>query len=72
MMKKSEQQGIVRDDRGQDQPKDKARAQAVHKVNPSDKDSVTREATRDPRLNDRSKTPGSGTVPDDEGGGTTG
>jgi hypothetical protein len=63
-------QGIVRDNRGEEQPVDKQRAQTAHKTD--SKHSVTKEATRDPKLSDASKTPGSGTEPDDNGGGTTG
>jgi hypothetical protein len=55
-------QGIVKDQRGEEQPRDKQRAQTVHKTNP--KGSPSREATRDPKLNDDSKTPGSGAMPD--------
>jgi hypothetical protein len=58
-------QGIVKDQRGQEQPADKDRAQTVHKSEP--KKSVSREATRDPKLNDAEKTPGSGMTPDDRG-----
>jgi hypothetical protein len=58
-------QGIVKDRRGQEQPADKDRAQTVHKSEP--KKSVSREATRDPKLNDAEKTPGSGMTPDDRG-----
>ena len=54
--------GIVKDKRAEEQPRDKARAQSVHKSDP--KGSPTREATRDPKLNDESKTPGSGAMPD--------
>ncbi|AMA56774.1 MULTISPECIES: hypothetical protein [unclassified Bradyrhizobium] len=54
--------GIVKDKRGEEQPRDKQRAQSVHKSDP--KGSPTREATRDPKLNDESKTPGSGAMPD--------
>ena len=43
-------QGIVKDQKGQEQPADKKRAQTVHKTNP--KRSVSREATRDPKLTD--------------------
>lgn len=39
-------QGIVKNAKAEDQPKDKERAQTVHRTNP-DK-SVSREATRDP------------------------
>lgn len=63
-------QGIVKDQKGQEQPADKARAQTVHKTDP--KKSVSREATRDPKLTDADKTPGAGTVPDGKGDGTTG
>jgi len=75
-------QGIVKDQKGQEQPADKKRAQTVHKTNPKHsvsreatrdpKHSVSREATRDPKLSDASKTPGSGAVPDDKGDGTAG
>lgn len=63
-------QGIVRDERGQEQPADKQRAQTAAKTN--SKGSVSREATRDPKLTDADKTPGSGAVPEDEGDGTAG
>jgi len=63
-------QGIVRDKRGEEQPADKKRAQAVHKTEP--KHSVSKEATRDPKLSDASKTPGSGMAPDDDGDAPTG
>ena len=63
-------QGIVKDKKGQEQPADKERAQTAHKT---DRDgSVSREATRDPKLSDASKTPGAGTVPDDKGDGNAG
>ena len=62
--------GIVKDKRAEDQPRDKQRAQTVHKADP--KGSPSREATRDPRLNDKSKTPGSGLMPDDSGDAPTG
>ena len=58
-------QGIIRDEKGQEQPADKDRTQTAHKTDP--KQSVSREATRDPKLNDTEKTPGSGMVPDDKG-----
>ncbi|WP_027516516.1 hypothetical protein [Bradyrhizobium sp. WSM1417] len=58
-------QGIIRDQRGEQQPRDKQRAQTVHKSEPTG--SPSREATRDPKLNDNSKTPGSGMAPDDSG-----
>lgn len=63
-------QGIVRDQRAEDQPRDKQRAQTVHKS--GSKGSSSKEATRDPELNDAEKTPGSGMVPDDSGGAPTG
>jgi len=62
--------GIARDHQAQDQPADKARAQAVHKSDP--KKSVSRDATRAPKLDDAKKTPGSGMVPDDHGSAPTG
>jgi hypothetical protein len=51
-------QGVVKDEKGQEQPADKQRAQTVHRTDP--KRSVSREATRDPKLRDGSKTPRSG------------
>jgi hypothetical protein len=63
-------QGIVRNQRGEEQPRDKDRAQTAHGTDP--KKSVSREATRDPRLNDAEKTPGSGMTPDDKGGAPSG
>jgi hypothetical protein len=62
--------GIARDHQGQEQPMDKERAQKVHKSDP--KKSNSREATRDPKLNDAEKTPGSGMTPDDHGDAPTG
>jgi hypothetical protein len=62
--------GIVRDKRAEDQPRDKQRAQTVHKAD--QKGSPSREATRDPKLNDNGKTPGSGVMPDDSGDAPTG
>jgi hypothetical protein len=62
--------GIVKDRQGQDQPADKERAQKAHKGDPGK--SVSPEATRDPKLNDPEKTPGSGMTPDDHGGAPTG
>ncbi|MBB4260445.1 MULTISPECIES: hypothetical protein [unclassified Bradyrhizobium] len=62
--------GIVKDKRAEEQPRDKERAQSVHKADPQkagSKGSPSREATRDPKLNDNSKTPGSGMTPDDSG-----
>lgn len=55
-------QGIVKDKRAEDQPRDKERAQSVHMTD--EKGSPSREATRDPKLSDNSKTPGSGAMPD--------
>jgi hypothetical protein len=62
--------GVTRDKQGQEQPTDKARAQTAHETHP-DK-SATREATRDPKLNEAEKTPGSGMAPDDDGDAPTG
>jgi hypothetical protein len=66
--------GIVRDKRAEDQPRDKQRAQSVHKTDPKtdQKGSPSREATREPKLNDNSKTPGSGMTPDDSGAAPSG
>jgi len=63
-------QGIVRDNKGEEEPADKQRAQTAHKTDSSH--SVSREATRDPKLTDAGKTPGSGMEPDDDGGAPTG
>jgi hypothetical protein len=63
-------QGIVRDEKGQEQPTDKHRAQTVLRTD--SRKSVSPEATRDPKLSDAEKTPGSGTMPDDRGGAPTG
>lgn len=68
-------QGIVKDTRGEEQPSDKQRAQTVHKTDPHKTDpkgSPSREATRDPKLNDNGKTPGSGMTPDDSGSAPSG
>jgi hypothetical protein len=62
--------GMIKDEKGEVQPADKARAQTAHKTDP--RKSVTREATRDPKLNDAEKTPGSGMVPDDHNSSPTG
>jgi hypothetical protein len=62
--------GMVRDEKGQEQPADKSRAQSAQKSDP--RKSATREATRDPKLNDAEKTPGSGMTPDDGGDAPTG
>ncbi len=69
-MVKDDGQGIVRTGRGEEQPADRQRAQAVHK--PQSDNAVSREATRDPRLNDAEKTPGAGTMPGNDGDNTTG
>jgi hypothetical protein len=54
-------QGIVKNKKAEEQPKDKQRAQAVHAVDP-DK-SVSREATREPGADDRHKaTPAKGSA----------
>ncbi|WFU38960.1 hypothetical protein QA640_31855 [Bradyrhizobium sp. CB82] len=63
-------QGVVRDKRAEEQPRDKQRAQTVHKSGA--KGSPSKEATRDPELSDGSKTPGSGMTPDDSGTPPTG
>jgi hypothetical protein len=63
-------QGIVRDKKGEEQPADKKRAQTVHKTDP--KNSVSKEATRDPKLTDANNTPGSGMTPDDSADAPTG
>lgn len=63
-------QGIVRDDKAEDQPRDKQRVQTVHEA--ESEGSASREATRDPKLNDGAKTPGSGMTPDDSGDAPTG
>jgi hypothetical protein len=47
---KHSDQGIVKDEKGQEQPADKERAQAVHDTHPDH--SVSQEATRDPKLSD--------------------
>ena len=49
--------GIIRDEKGQEQPADKRRARTAHKSEPEN--SVSKEATRDPGHRDISKTPGS-------------
>ena len=67
---KHSDQGIARTDRGEEQPKDKKRAQTVHHTDP-DK-SVSCEATRDPKLSNSQKTPGSGAMPDKDSEGSTG
>ena len=67
---KHSDQGIVKDERAQEQPTDKERAQHAPRTDPDS--SASREATRDPKLTDAEKTPGSGAVPDDVGDGTAG
>jgi len=62
--------GIVKDNKGQEQPVDKERAQSAQKTEP--RKPPTREATRDPKLNDPDKTPGSGMTSDDRGDPPTG
>jgi hypothetical protein len=64
-MAKHSDHGIVKDDHAQEQPADKERAHTAQQSDP--KKSATHEATRDPRLNDAEKMPGSGMTPD--GGG---
>ncbi|MGY8637136.1 hypothetical protein RAD15_32175 [Bradyrhizobium sp. 14AA] len=66
--------GIVKDKRAEEQPSDKQRAQTVHKTDSrtEPKGSPSREATRDPKLNDNAKTPGSGMTPDDSGAAPSG
>ena len=63
--------GIVKNEKAEEQPADKERAQTAHKTDPRKKP-VSREATRDPRLSDREKTPGSGMTADDDGDAPTG
>ncbi|MGY3442224.1 MULTISPECIES: hypothetical protein [unclassified Bradyrhizobium] len=62
--------GIIKDDKGQEQPADKPRAQTAQKTDK--RKPQTREATRDPKLNDADKTPGSGMSSDDGGEPPTG
>ena len=62
--------GIVKDKKAEDQPRDKQRAQTAHETD--SKGSPSREATRDPQLNDNSKTPGSGMTADDSGAAPSG
>jgi hypothetical protein len=64
-------QGIVRDEKGQEQPADKRRAQTAHQT--ASKDSVSKEATRDPNSPTATRRPDrSGALPDDKGDGTKG
>ena len=69
-MTRNSTHGIAKDDKAQEQPTDKKRAQTANRSDP--KKSATREATRDPKLNDNQKTPGSGMTPEDEGGAPSG
>jgi hypothetical protein len=64
-MAKHSGHGIAQDGQAQEQPVDKERAQTAHHSDP--KKSASHEATRDPKLNDAEKTPGSGMSPDDSG-----
>lgn len=67
---KHSDQGIIKDEKAQEQPRDKERAQSAHRSDPNR--SASREATRDPKLTDVEKTPGAGVAPDESGDGTTG
>lgn len=58
---KHSDQGITRDTKGEEQPKDKQRAQTVHQAEPEK--SVSREATRDVRA--ANQAPGTGARPND-------
>ncbi len=60
-MKESRHQGIVRDERGQEQPVDKERAQNAPQT--KSQGSVSRERTRDRKLDDTA-------APDSEGNAT--
>lgn len=64
-MSRHSSHGIAKDDKAQEQPTDKKRAQTAHHTDP--KKSATHEATRDPKLSNNGKTPGSGMMPYDEG-----
>ena len=64
------EQGIVRSQKGEEQAVAKDRAQTAHKSDP--RKSSSREATRDPKLSDAEKTPGSGMVPGDSADAPTG
>jgi len=52
-------QGIVRP-KAEEQPKDKERARTAHHTESAQ--SVSREATRDPKLDDKHTTTGAGTI----------
>ena len=69
-MKQHSRHGIVKDEKAEEQPADKKRAQEAHRSDPHE--SASREATRDPKLTDAEKTPGSGMTPDDSGAAPTG
>jgi hypothetical protein len=69
-MAKYSSHGIIKDGQAQEQPADKERARVAQRSDP--KKSPTHEATRDPRLNDAEKTPGSGMTPDGSGDAPTG
>jgi hypothetical protein len=64
-MAKHSSHGIAKDNMAQEQPVDEKRARTAHRSDP--KKSATHEATRDPKLNDAEKTPGSGMTPDERG-----
>jgi hypothetical protein len=49
--------GIAKDDKAQEQPVDRKRAQTAHRSDP--RKSATHEGTRDPKLSDKGRTPGS-------------
>jgi hypothetical protein len=50
--------GIIKDEKAEDQPADKERAQTAHRTDPSN--SVSREATREPKLTDAERKKDSG------------
>jgi len=54
---KQSSQGIVKNDKAEEQPADKRRAQTVHRTGPDQ--SVSREETRDVKQSDAQKTPSS-------------
>jgi len=61
--------GIVKNNKGEEQPADKVRAQAGHESHSSR--SVSREGTRDPKLSNSSKAPESGLPPEGNNAGPT-
>lgn len=63
-------QGMIKDQMGQEQPTDKARAQTAHQTDA--RTSAPREATREPKPKDAETTPGSGMAPDDHDSDPTG